>query len=137
MKVKLSLAQIYNSKASIEKFANQKLPVKLSFKLLKTRNVINEEFNNIEEQRIALVRQYDPAGEQVPVETRDAFIKEWIDFTSTTTEIDIEKLDIDEIPGQIEISANELVLMSFIFKNFEEYEIEEKEVPEVNATLAD
>lgn len=137
MKVKLSLAQIYNAKNPLEKFSNQNLPIKLAFKLLKTRNVINHEFGIIEEQRVALVRKYDPIGDQVPVETRDAFIKEWLDFVEEKTEIDIEKIDIDDISNDIQMNVNELMLISFIFKNFEEYEIIEEEAPSVTATLVD
>jgi hypothetical protein len=129
MTFELKLIQIYNAKMPLEKFLKQNLPIKTSFKLLKLRNKIDSEFEQIEKQRIELVNKYtkDDTSEEkkVPVEKQQEFFKEWLDFlNSETIEFDFKKIDIDELSDDILMTPEELSLISFIFDDFDNIVVE-------------
>lgn len=126
----LKLIEIYNSKIPLEKFLRQNLPIKTSFKLLKLKNKIDFEYEQIEKQRIQLVNKYDTSTEEggekrVPIEKQQEFFKEWIDFlNSETVKFDFKKIDIDDISEDILMTPEELSLITFIFDDFENIAVE-------------
>lgn len=125
----LKLIQIYNAKMPLEKFLKQNLPIKTSFKLLKLRNKIDSEFEQIEKQRIDLVNKYakDDKSEEkkVPVEKQQEFFKEWLDFlNSESVSFDFKKIYIDELSDDILMTPEELSLISFIFDDFDNIVVE-------------
>lgn len=129
MKIELKLIEVLNARIPLEKFLKQNLPIKISFNLLKLKNKIDSEVENIEAQRIKLVSKYDPINEgekkQVPEDKQPEFFKEYLDFLNTEfVTFDFKKIDIDDISDDISMTPEELSLITFIFDDFENIAVE-------------
>ena len=60
--MKVKLIDIYSSVAALNKLMEQPLPAKVSFRLMKLLNAVNEEVKMIEEQRMKLVKKHAEDG---------------------------------------------------------------------------
>jgi len=98
-KMKLKLSDIFQSKDSLVKLANSDLPIKTAYNLSKLVKKLNEEYQNLEDFRVELVRKHGNLEEgnyRVPQngEQFDNFIKEYNDFMQTEIEIDVPEIEV-------------------------------------------
>jgi hypothetical protein len=97
--MKLKLSDIFQSKDSLVKLANSDLPIKTAYNLSKLVKKLNEEYQNLEDFRVELVRKHGNLEEgnyRVPQngEQFDNFIKEYNDFMQTEIEIDVPEIEV-------------------------------------------
>ena len=57
--MKLKLSDIFQSKDSLVKLANSDLPIKTAYNLSKLVKKLNEEYQNLEDFRVELVRKHE------------------------------------------------------------------------------
>lgn len=112
--MKVKLIDIYSSVNSLSKLMEQPLPAKVSFKLMKLLNAVNEEVKLIEEQRMKLVKKYASDGNTVGDDKREEFLKEFSDFLNDEVEMSWEPISIDSL-GDLQLSVAELTRIQFLF----------------------
>jgi len=95
----------------------------MSYKFARLLKSLNDEYAIIEDQRITLVKKH---GEEVNAnehqiktdEQKELFIKDFEVLLQNEIDVDFEKLNIEEMEN-INISPQELSILSFIFNGFE------------------
>lgn len=113
--MKVKLIDIYSSVAALNKLMEQPLPAKVSFRLMKLLNSVNEEVKMIEEQRMKLVKKHAEDGVTVSETKREEFLKEFADFLNDEIEMSWEPISVDVL-GDLELSVAELSRVQFLFK---------------------
>lgn len=114
--------------ATLNKVVDTDLPVKLSFKIIKIVESVNETLKIVNTARQKLVEKYaekDDDGNIVPMENdgikideekRDDFVSEFEEFNLIENEIAGDKLDIDDLAG-INIKPKELAIIRWLIKD--------------------
>jgi len=109
--MKVSLRNIYDSQTAIRKLVSADLPIKTAFRVTRMVRKINDIFQDVEKQRVALVEKY---GEQakdgnykVKNENITMFQKDFSELLNEEVEVDIDQLLLEEL-SNIKISAVEL-----------------------------
>jgi hypothetical protein len=113
--MKVKLIDIYSSVGSLNKLIDEPLPAKISFKLMKLLNQLNQEVKLIEDQRTKLIKKF--AGEEgntVKDENKDQFIKELTEILEESVDISWEPVSIDAL-GDIKMSVLELSKVQYLF----------------------
>jgi hypothetical protein len=121
--MKIKINEIYNCRNALAKLANAQMPISMSYKFARLLKSLNDEYAIIEDQRINLVKQH---GEEVNSnehqiktdEQKEAFIKDFEVLLQNEIDVEFEKLNIEEMEN-INISPQELSILSFIFNGFE------------------
>lgn len=113
--MKVKLIDIYSSVGSLNKLIDEPLPAKISFKLMKLLNQLNQEVKLIEDQRTKLIKKF--AGEEgttVKDENKEQFIKELTEILEEFVDISWEPVSIDAL-GDIKMSVAELSKVQYLF----------------------
>jgi hypothetical protein len=112
--MKVKLIDIYSSVSSLNKLMEQPLSAKISFKLMKLLNAINDEVKLIEEQRMKLVKKYAEDGITVSDSKRDEFLKEFSEFLNEEVDMAWEPISIETL-GDLQLSVAELTRVQYLF----------------------
>ena len=120
-KVKLTNAEIFNTKEPLEKLLQEKLPVKVSYGLAKLACKLNDQLQVIEKVRQGLITTYgekDPANTQqirvVPgSEGYKKFAEEYGELMSQEVEI---VFDVVTLPDTLEIEPVTLMALEKFVK---------------------
>jgi len=120
--MKIKLSQIFNVQPIIKKLIEQKMPIKMAYKLSKMAKALNSEYEEIEKQRTSLIQKLgeqtgDTGQFQVKEENAQAFIKEFGEFLNgEAVNLDFEKVSLKDLPDDIKMSPQELIAIEFLFQ---------------------
>lgn len=97
----------------------QKLPIKINFYLQKNKNTLLALAQDIEKARLEIAQTYgtlDENGEQyqIPNEKLAEASKELEDLFSLTQDVNIHKISIDAIDGDLMLSAAQMEALMFM-----------------------
>jgi hypothetical protein len=112
--MKVKLVDIYGSVATLNKLIDEPLPAKISFKLMKLLNQLNQEVKLVEDQRIKLIKKFSGEGDSVTEENKEQFIKEFSEILEETTDISWEPVSIESL-GELKMSVVELSKIQYLF----------------------
>ena len=123
--MKLTNADIFNSRGAFEKLLAQKLPIKTCYKLLDIVSKVNTQLAIIEAAKSKLVGTYGQPDEKrkglirvTPDCTEYAkFMEEFGELMSVEVELDIEPVSL---PGTLEIEPSVLMVLDKFIKLTEE-----------------
>lgn len=117
--MQIKLKDIVFNVENIKKLLENKLPVKISYRLRKLAAKVEKEFNVYSETKNSLILELGTKQEDntFSVKTTDEKYPEYVEkhteLLEQTVEIDFEPIDIEEL-GDVVVSPNELV--EWIFK---------------------
>lgn len=114
--MKLNNAEIFNARESFEKLLAIKLPVKISYELLKMTTKLNEQLGVIEKVRSRLIQEYGQEDEKRKGYFRvtpdcpgfSKFLSEFGELMQQEVEINIQKV---KLPDTLEIEASVLMAL--------------------------
>ena len=114
--MKLTNAEIFNSKGSFQKLLSQRLPIKTSYKLLGVVSKVNNQLTIIEAARSKLVEMYgqpDPKRTELYRVTPDCpgcskFMQEFGELMRLEVELDIQPVSL---PDTLEIEPSVLLVL--------------------------
>ena len=125
-RMKVKLRKLYEAKIVLDRIFNEKMDAKLAYRLNKISKKVNTELNELEKQRIVLVKKY--ADEQTEEQKKkniparvilrlEEFIHEFDELLDSPEEIEVQKIPFVLIES-IKLSANDLeTLEDFIEEN--------------------
>ena len=121
--MKIKIREIYNCRNALAKLANAQMPISLSYKFARMLKSLNDEYAIIEDQRIELVKKHGEEinGNEHQIKTdeqKENFIKDFDVLLDNEIDLEFEKINIEEMEN-INISPQELSILSFIFNGFE------------------
>ena len=115
--MKLKLHQIYRAKPVFDKLANQDMPAKIAYRLSRTAKILGEQFQEIEQQRMRLVKKYgEETNGQLKVkdENTNAFGQELLALLEEDTEVDLQTFSLDTLPEETKLTPNEVNIIDFL-----------------------
>ena len=129
--MKLTNAEIYNSKESMQKLLRVKMPVKISYELVKTARSLSELHAIIDQVRDGLIEHYGekdknrPGGAKITPDMASfsQFAEEFGQLMEKEVEVDI---DVVKIPTTIEIEPIVLLALEKFIELAEVVEVEPK-----------
>lgn len=143
--MKVTLKNIYGASNILALLVEQKLPIKIAFRLTRLITRLNEEYNNLDTQRRKLLAEYgtqikesDPQNPSFTFdpEGQENFTKEFNELLDEKIEIEWEAISIEDLGSEITLSVRELNSIGFIFREFAEIDTEEsKEILEEVPTV--
>ena len=121
--MKVTLKEIWTSQRALGKLSKiSPLPIKTSYWVAKRTKIISKEVESIEEKRLELVKKYgeEVSGSKqgdltVPDDKMEIFVKEFNDLLNVEVELNMEKFNLEEFAGNINISGEDMILLSFLF----------------------
>lgn len=123
--VKMKLGEVNLCVRVLEKFIENDLPIKTAWRLNKIFKVLIDEFNEIENFREKLIKQYGDETQledgsvalKVKEENSEAFMKDLNEFLNEEVELNIDPVSIDDIGDNINLSVANAQLLSKILKD--------------------
>lgn len=117
--MKVTLAYLNNSKGSLTKLVSQDISISLSWILKKILKIVNEEYEAIEQSRVALIKKYGTKDANGNIKVLDdslqKFNEEYATFLSSEVEIPIDKpIDLTPYMNEIKLSAVDLAVLDKI-----------------------
>ena len=115
--MKLNLGQIVNSKDALQELLNEKLPVKIAFKVQKIFRTIDPELSSYEEMRSKLImgeygeQDGDSGNWKVKQSKMKEFIEELKALMSVELDLDITKV---KLPENISITPANAYLLGWM-----------------------
>lgn len=107
----ITIAQIKNAEPVLTKLFNEKLPVKISFRINKIINSITKDLENFETFRMKLFEKYgeiqNDSTRMIKPEHQEAFLQEINSLLREEVELPDVKLGLEEL-GDIQITPAEL-----------------------------
>jgi predicted ThiF/HesA family dinucleotide-utilizing enzyme len=96
--MKLSLQEIFNIQAALIKLAEEKLPIKVAYRLARIIKGLEKEIGLVEEQRVDLIKKYgvedDNKNWKVPDENIAAFQTEYAELLKEEVELLAEPIKL-------------------------------------------
>lgn len=114
--MKLTNSTIANSIVTLNKLNSMPLPIKVAFKLRKNIKTLKGKAAFIEEQRIALIKQYGTEKDgkiKVSEENNEKFYREYEDLMAIEDEVSIMPLKLDEFEN-VKLSSKDLDSIAFM-----------------------
>ena len=108
--MELTLSQIYKIAKKIDVLISEKMPIKTSYKIMKIAAEIEKEYKIIEQARLALVTKYSDDSKKVDDDKINEFHNDFFVLLEDEVEIDIDKIDMDDLVD-IQISAIDLQVL--------------------------
>jgi len=118
----------------LARLRSQVMPIRTAYRVSRITEKLRVEYLQIEEQRAKLVQKYGesqegqmPQGKQMQRELRVKqenladFAQDFGELLKEEVEVDFEPLDFESLPETIQMSAQDLALIDFIFVNKEEH----------------
>lgn len=116
--MKIKLSDIVNSVTALSKLGEEKLPIKLSYSIQRNIRLLQPELKSFEDARLNLIKdcgiKLPDENWQVQPDHMKEFIEKIEELVSVEIELDIHKISMNE---NINISANDLLLLSWMFDN--------------------
>lgn len=120
--MKLTNNEIYSYAIALnEAFAGgeQKLPVKINFYLQKNKKTLMALGQDIEEARMNIVRSFGEASEdgesyKIPADKINAAQKEVMDLLGLEQEVEIYKINIDNLPEDLSLTTAQMEAIMFM-----------------------
>lgn len=120
--MKFTNNEIYNLATRLNEMfqdANQRLPIKLNFFLQKNKKILLEFAQEIEENRMEILRTYGEIDEEtgnlhVPEDKVAAANKEIIDLLSLEQEVAIKTVKFEDIPEDISLTTGQMEAIIFM-----------------------
>lgn len=120
--MKLTNTEIYSYALALNKAFtdnSQRLPVKVGFYLQKNKNNLIELARGIEESRMEIIRNYGSQVKntdqyQIDADKVDIAQKELNDLLDLEQEVTIYKVNIDTIPDDLILTAEQMEAMMFM-----------------------
>jgi hypothetical protein len=120
--MKLTNNEIYSYAIALnEAFAGgeQKLPVKINFYLQKNKKTLMALGQDIEESRMNIVRSFGEASEdgesyKIPADKINAAQKEVMDLLELEQEVEIYKINIDNLPEDLSLTTAQMEAIMFM-----------------------
>jgi len=112
--MKVTLRQVWDARAGLNKLGNLDLPIKTGYWVQKLIKQVNKEIKDLDEQRRELVQKYTPEGEDtVPEDKVQDFQQEFFQFLDDTeAEINCHKIDVDKLEAAgAKLSAMDLLAL--------------------------
>jgi|TARA_R110000851_G_scaffold230898_1_gene383671 hypothetical protein len=115
--------EIVNAQPILEKMVAFDLPLASAVKLAKNVTEINEVFKLFSEKRMALFTKYGAPDEDnegsivVLEENKEEFQSKFNELLSSEIEIDIKKLNIEDLGSDAKLSAGDIMVVSWLFKD--------------------
>jgi hypothetical protein len=99
----------------------QKLPVKINFYLQKNKNTLLTMAQEIEESRMAIVKEYGSLDEEssqyiIPKENVEIASKELEDLFALEQEVNIYKVNIDNLSDNLVFTTGQMEAIMFMFE---------------------
>ena len=116
--MKLQLKEIINSTEQIKSLLEVKLPIKVSYRLMRLIDKLQPELKIYDDKRNELVKEFGTKQENGDMKVEDPkkleeFSKKMVELWDVEVDVDFDKLKIDEM-GDVNIAPKDLV--SFIFE---------------------
>jgi hypothetical protein len=106
-------------KEPLRRLTNERLPMKMTFRLSKMIKQMDAELETLEDARISLIKELGTEDEQggvsVKPENVETFQKEYMELVNEDIEIDSDPLDIDDFPD-VKITTQDMMLLTPIFE---------------------
>lgn len=120
--MKFTNNEIYNLATRLNEMfqdANQRLPIKLNFFLQKNKKTLLEFAQEIEENRMEILRTYGEIDEEsgnlrIPEDKVAAANKEIIDLLSLEQEVAIRTVKFEDIPEDISLTTGQMEAIIFM-----------------------
>lgn len=113
--MKILLGELKNTEEPLMRLMQNELPISLSYKLSKLLKEITNEFKNLEEQRIKLIKKYtDENNVEVKEENKDKFNIEFNELINIEVDLKYEPIEI-KLSTKINISTFDLILLEKLF----------------------
>jgi glycyl-tRNA synthetase alpha subunit len=131
--MKVTLRNIYGASNILALLVEQKLPIRVAFRLTRLITRLNEEYTNLDTTRKKLVEEYgdiikesDPANPSYNFtqENQQKFAEDFENLLQEEVEIEWETISFDDLGKDTTLSVRELNSIGFIFKEFEGLEDE-------------
>lgn len=133
----ISLGEIFNSKESLQKLLEADLPIKIAFRLAKLAKTIEPELNNLEQQRVSLIKRLGTVSEggniQVQADKIMEFNKEFNSLLTENVSINFEPIPLSLFGNDLKLSALDLSRIDIFIKNDLEKEEEPSKVKKVTS----
>ena len=121
--MKMTNYEIYNiAKVLSETFSGgeQYLPIKINFFIQKNKNTLMALAQDIDNSRIAIVQNYGVLNEEtemfeIPDEKIEAANQELVDLFNIEQEVDIHKIDIENLPDDLSLTTAQMEALMFMF----------------------
>lgn len=98
----------------------QKLPIKINFYLQKNKKVLLELAQNIEQSRIDIIKSYGQETEDgqysVATDKIEIVNNELSDLLSLTQEVQIYKVNIDTLDGNLMLTTDQMEALMFMIE---------------------
>lgn len=118
-----TLAQVLDMKEPLGRLSNEKLPLKIAFKLSKVIKAIDEHLTDINTQRenlftdLAVEGKDDQKGQLViPQENVDEFNKQWGELLGVEVEVNFDPVSFDDLPD-VQLTPQDMLKLSLIFED--------------------
>lgn len=123
--VKMKLGEVNLCVRILEKFIENDLPIKTAWRLNKIFKVLIDEFNEIENFREKLIRQYGDEMQmedgsialKVKEENAEVYMEKLNEFLNEEVELNIDPVSIEDIGDSINLSVANAQLLSKILKD--------------------
>ena len=117
--MKLQLGQIQDMKDPMSRLTNEKLPLRVAFKLNKMIRVFDENLQVIEEERVKLVKalgeESDDGTMKVPKDNLEEFQKQYVELMMEEVEVDVIGFSIDDF-GDAKVTTQDMLKLDAIFE---------------------
>lgn len=120
--MELTLGQIQDMKDALRRLSEERIPLKTAFKLNKLINVVDDNLQIIEDQRIKLVNKLGTEDKDgsVSIDAKDTnaiqtFQKEYMELMDEKIELDFDLLVISELPD-VKLSTQDMLKLASLFK---------------------
>ena len=121
--MKAKLSEVLDMKEPLGRLSNEKLPIKIAFKLSKVIKAIDEHLNDINTQRESLFKDLSVEGKDdqkgqlvIPPENVDEFNKQWGELLGVEVELDFKPISFDDLPD-VQLSSQDMLKLSLIFED--------------------
>lgn len=116
--MQMKLGEILEMKDPMVRLSNEKLPLKLAFKLAKVIKAIDEHLSSVNEVRQKLFTKLavEKDGQMVvPDDKVQEFNEEWSELLNSDVDVDFEPISLDDLP-EVELTAQDMLKLEAIFE---------------------
>lgn len=116
----VTLGDLFNSTAALQRLAAQPMPSGMTFTLVKIVRAVTKEMKAVDETRIKLRDNYGTKNQKTgeykfTKANEDAANKEFSDLLTSEVVIRGSKLDLEGLPGLV-ISASDVILLDWLLE---------------------
>lgn len=117
--IKLTIGKLKSIEESLGQLVNEKLPIKIAYRVSKLLPILQKEFKEAEDFRLKLINKYGTEGEDgnisVNPENMEQFITELNELYSEEISFEFEPISVEALPDDISLTALQLANLSDFF----------------------